>query len=85
MAAARNVNVTHSAAAFPLPTPAKMSANATGSVSAPISINRVRVPVRMAWRSLTAPTKGLKNTSHTLGTTTTAPAIAAATPSTSVR
>ncbi len=87
VAASRKHPATQSAAPPPVSPPGaqNMRAKATGSSSAPRIIQGTRAPQREVVRSLQLPTSGLRSTSHALGSSTTRPATAAATPSSSVR
>ncbi len=78
---------THKAAALPSSAPgaAKVSANMGARMSPPISSHLERWPERTMVRSDMLPTTGAMITSQAFGRKTTRLAIAAATPSTSVR
>ncbi len=64
---------------------AKVRAKSTGSVHAPTSIRRRRLPLRARSRSVNAPITGSMATSQIFAIVITAPAASAATPSESVR
>jgi hypothetical protein len=87
VAVSRNATSTHSA---PITGPsdggtANVSANSTGSESAPMSMRRRRVPRLARSRSVREPITGSMTTSHTFDTVTITPARRAVTPRLSVR